>query len=619
MSEGESLDVKIRLLGDDNTAKMFDALAKRLEEVNKSIANIGATQKTTAARVTAGHEGGSITGGMLKADAIKAAASKAFHTVKDLYTEVKQAGIKSQEDLQGVIGTFVSKGSQANMAVIGGASKVVKDELEDIAMNAGLSSDQVQKAFEDIAQRSSRSVVEIENLVGSLSKISNFTRGGLPALTQGFAQLETGVVRAQNPIVQLIASTGVMKGNAHAVAQAMMKMSPAEQFKKGEEAVARMNRKLKDAPLTMAQLSQSMKGIKEQLMESIGEGLTGGGLTRKIHAWLMQHKDGIAAIAKYGVGAMTGANSEKDFKYQVDKHMGPKGTQFIEGLEAAAAHLKNFATGVKVAAEWALRLSPVGMAAQGAAWAVQGVQWLKNKATGGNTATGGATTEEMEKSALAQLDIAKGGGVLNTKGTGLSTVKSLMKTLKNDALAAGAGADAGAGLLDQMFGTDKKKRRPHTEEEIASSNVSNAYAKQMQDFNQIQGVAAAGNANEFVSMWQQAAANNDVGMKNMLAETLGGSEVLQDALFKSGLEVKGGFEALADFMTEGAGKVYKAALKKFADVKGGAAPFIGHATFNLKQDFRQQDSDAIAMIFREDVAKNALYRVQNSLSTPNGG
>jgi hypothetical protein len=51
----------------------------------------------------------------------------------------------------------------------------------------------------------------------------------------------------------------------------------------------------------------------------------------------------------------------------------------------------------------------------------------------------------------------------------------------------------------------------------------------------------------------------------------------------------------------------------------GAAPFIGHATFNLKQDFRQQDSDAIAMIFREDVAKNALYRVQNSLSTPNGG
>lgn len=607
MAEGESLDVKIRLIGTDDTAKLFDALQKRLEDTNKLIVAQGESQKKVTRETATGHggaQGGGIFGSLVKFEALKAGLSKGFHMIKDFFAEAKEVGIRSQDDLNGIIGTFTSKGSEANMHVVRGASKVVKEELEDAAIAAGVSGDQMAKSFEDIAQRSSHSIVEVENLVASMAKVSTFTRGGMAGLTQGFAQLEMGVVRAQNPIVQLIATTGVLKGNAQTVAQLMHKMSPAKQFELGEQAIARMNKKLQDAPLTMAQVRESMKGIKEQLQESIGEGLAGGGVTRKIHSWLMQHKEGINAIAKYGVGAAIGNNTAEEFKYQAQKHASPEVAAMLIGLADAAKvasdGLKSFASGAKSAGEWLFK---------GAGEFIgNGLAKLK----GYKTITEKSSTDLDEEAFADAMNIAKGGGILNNGGTGLALAKAAMKRQKKRA----------AEEVDDnssFYGMELSPRKLAGPETISSKNMEKQFTKQMQDFNQIQGVVASGNAEEFVSMYQQAADSQDLGRKIMMAEVLGGSEEMQKALFQSGKDIAGGFESLADFMTEASAKIYKANLKKFADVKGGAAPFIGHATFNLKQDFRQQDSDAIAMIFREDVAKNALYRVQNSLSTPNGG
>lgn len=103
-----------------------------------------------------------------------------------------------------------------------------------------------------------------------------------------------------------------------------------------------------------------------------------------------------------------------------------------------------------------------------------------------------------------------------------------------------------------------------------------------------------------------------------MTKLLAGDEKLQDTLLKGGFGLEGTFAEIANRMKEAQGVTPEQAEKFATKIKTGATGkspvnnFNGGQTFNIKQDFRDQDPDRIAVIFRQDILKASNSRVQSS-------
>jgi hypothetical protein len=117
-------------------------------------------------------------------------------------------------------------------------------------------------------------------------------------------------------------------------------------------------------------------------------------------------------------------------------------------------------------------------------------------------------------------------------------------------------------------------------------------------------------ATQVQAMYAQASATNNQGMMQYLVNFISGNTAVQGALLQAGTSVGLSFEGLAAILAEKS--------KDFADKllgaagKGGATPTApkismgGGNTFNIKQDFRDQDPDRIAIVFQRDIMRAAL-------------
>jgi len=105
-------------------------------------------------------------------------------------------------------------------------------------------------------------------------------------------------------------------------------------------------------------------------------------------------------------------------------------------------------------------------------------------------------------------------------------------------------------------------------------------------------------------------------MINMALHYLGNSEQLQYALSVAGTKTKGGFAEIIKALEEAGGDlsgVATAFKKRFGkEGEGDTKPpptmvhMGGGNTFNIKQDFRDQDPDRIAIIFQRDLIRAAF-------------
>jgi len=109
----------------------------------------------------------------------------------------------------------------------------------------------------------------------------------------------------------------------------------------------------------------------------------------------------------------------------------------------------------------------------------------------------------------------------------------------------------------------------------------------------------------------------NTGAMQYIANLLARSKDLQAAFLASGDLTAEGFNALADLVGKQA-EDFKADLK----AKGGEKPapgakpaavpassgvhMSGGQTFNVKQDFRDQDPDRVAVVFKRDIARLAV-------------
>src|ERR1019366_8769837 len=224
---GGGADVRINLVVDDNDQQTTEKLRRDLHDSNEEL------EKGKG-------EGKSLGSELLKVslytEAIKAGArlvAEGMHQAWEAADEMNQQ-VRASAGLM----SLMDRG-QHSLDTIRDYAKDVREELSDMGTAAGESTQSMQEMFDKVIERGSRSTEEAKELVNQMAIVGKVVPQGMEGLAQGFNMIELGIVRARNPLVQLIASTGVLKGNAHQVAEALKHMSPAEQIEKANDAIKR--------------------------------------------------------------------------------------------------------------------------------------------------------------------------------------------------------------------------------------------------------------------------------------------------------------------------------------------------------------------------------------------
>lgn len=203
----------------------------------------------------------------------------------------------------------------------------------------------------------------------------------------------------------------------------------------------------------------------------------------------------------------------------------------------------------------------------------------------------------------------------------------LAKAQGEDTRAAGALADQAFAAHDAMV----KMTRPVEDAAVAMGILEKAMdAGQMDVGTGMEDQARI--VDQVDDAVQKAINTGNSGLLKYIGSVFTGSTALQSAFGQSGVLTAEGYVALANSLGEGAAE-FKAQLMKTAAEMGykgaGAAPLVkpealkvsvgGGNTINIKQDFRDQDPDRVAVVFQRDLQRAAENRVMSRGAQRFGG
>lgn len=607
MSEGN--EVRVALVMDD---KASDTLAK----VAEALAHLSAQHQKTNAEAHKTGGGGEEKGisshgiamGELLAKGYEFAFEKgveAIHTGYEKLEEAFTAGVNElagRRSLAGVLTMTDQTGASFDRMLDKGT--LFKDTLEDMGVEAGVADDAMQSVFEGIAARSNKTALEVEELTEKVAYAGKAIPGGAAALAQGFSQMEMGMIRARNPVVQLIAASHVLKGNAKAVAKELQKMTPEKAMEVAEKAMTKMSEKMKTAPATFGGLMTSIKGVKEQVFEAMGVPMVEAllGPMEEIKGYLVAHKDSLLSYV--------GGASRSMVKW--GKETFDWGKTIWDTINTA--NLRDTLTDGAGALVWAFNI---------------GIDFTKRLAEGGAFIVH-AFSESYQQWKTFFREAAEFGvmGDWGKKKVAQGDIDDMGKAAKTNV--ANAQNPEIAKIVRAELDSMGQKNQQAYGANVPKENEQ-AYAalqKQLEDAAKmgeaVQQVVASHDEAKFAEMYKRAADKHDEGTQFYMAKLLAGDEALQDALLKGGFGLDGSFAEIANRMKEAFGGSKESAEKFTLKVKGAGEKathvtnFNGGQTFNVKQDFRDQDPDRVAVIFREDILKASYSRTQSNRASAFG-
>jgi hypothetical protein len=179
-------------------------------------------------------------------------------------------------------------------------SHELNESFAAMSVESGASKTALVGAFTEMAERTGLASEEVEKLTGRMAQAGRAIPGGVDALSTGFANMAAGMIRARNPIVQLITATGVLKGNAKSVAGQLMKMAPDQAMKLGISAIEKMGVKMKSVPLSMNEVVGSLKELREQMFEAVGAPMLSAirQPLSKLRDYFIEHREAFAKMAE---------------------------------------------------------------------------------------------------------------------------------------------------------------------------------------------------------------------------------------------------------------------------------------------------------------------------------
>jgi len=525
---------------------------------------------------------------------------------------------------------------------------------------------QWEKAFK-------RSDEDIAKLMRNIGTAGRAVAGGPEALAQSFNNFSAQGAKATDPIVQMIAATGTLKGNAKQVAQQLNLLTDASAMSFAQVAIGKMAKQMVGVPATFQTVMQQLGTMKDRFLEGFGKPIIaavvpaldrfkekleankgviesfvrmfsekvtkyiseaakaiekgfdyvvthadeikhaisqGFEMAEKVFKFILAHKEEIAVAfgAKAAIPAVTGAVGT----------LTSAGTQAATAASAVgAAHIAKGSMGAGAAG--ALGATATGLAAFGAA--VVGVGAAVYQATQYMKEFGAVLPWHVEANdnLLATMDAAAGWA----NGTREATAKDydmLRKRVFEFGESAGytqKELKSMADAMDRLYEEGKKNQAVINKAQDAADmmrdtmNARHDMAKEgvKQDSNEAY-MEDVKQLEQFIDAYSTAVVNGNKVQMQTIAKMFEGNVALQQMFLKAGTEVQGGFELLASMVGDGA-EDFKKKLMGLAEapaMKQNPKVEFNNNTFNLKQDFRDQDPDRIAMIFQRDIINAAENR-----------
>lgn len=576
-----------------------------------------------------------------------------------------------QKELRGLI-SLTDKG-EMSMDELSERAAGLNERLEGLALSSRTSKESLVDAFEMIAQRTTGTSAHVEDMVGKMAIAARALPGGMETIAAGWRDIESGMVRPKNALLLLMKQTGVIEGPLKKVAKGInaMLQTPGGQekvFQLAETAIDRMSRKMKDAPPTLGQVVASLHDVREMAFETMGMPILRSIVPplERVRQYLVGHREELVRLAETmgrDVGqwvTKAAALAQEGFEYVRDH-----ATEIAEAFEQGATAIKDAIAFMVAHRELILGLAaaklvggPLGGAAGTVASMLPGLGAMAGKAVGGMTTSlglpaGGAplafavTAAAATAATTAWVVAAQQASKLEGE-SGLSVMQML------DHMETGLGELAKAS--DNMLNFQASLRRLNDEEKnVATSNEeierfitnierSGQVAVEAGDMTlaEYEKVLAAANRQAEAHARVEgafdnlnAAATQALGVGGLAAAAQAipnlssayqqAAKESSDAANKAARDILSANQNLVTALVGGPGTV-EMALKKLqslasgADEKGVKLPPIqfGPNTINIRQDFRDQDPDRVAIVFRRDAVRQAVSRIGARTGSPFG-
>lgn len=629
MSEGHNTEVGTKLVLDDHATAALHRVGQGFEKISEHV-----------------HHAQGELGGFAR-QAIATAAgfqlSGAIESIKELGMEGFKAAAANEEQIKGLAGLVAitdKVGLSYEQTLKQGEE--LKENLERISIAAGQNADALIDSFGMIAEKTTKTKEEVVELTEKLAFAARATRGGVEGLAGAFAQLEMGIIRPRNQLVMLMKQTGVVAGDAKKIAKSLTAMmaggdeQKAKVFELAEQAVSRMADKMRNAPLTYAEIVKSLHTIRENIFEALGGPMVKA-LTPaldNLRRYLVENKHAIEAYAesmgvKVGDWIKSATESVADgFKYlqthaqEIEAAIKSGAKTAKDVVEFILAHKEEIAIayGVRTAAPM------VGSAIDAGKTALSvGGMIGAGSSVGGIALGGGAVAAAAGLAALTAAIVAVGAAAYEAYL--LSQEIPTQQDDINAKLEAFKRITEKDGLLDKGDLDDLARfRRELGEMSVEAGRAADAMwgarSNRQTDDARLNAEAAAGTPESMarlVAAYEGAVKTHDTYHQKFITSLMGQSTNLQSAFLNASDNIAGGFEHLIELLSLSQGAKSAAEFRRMHDLlKGNAksqnvfnANFSGNITVN--QDFRDADPDRVAIILRQDLVKQAESRRQGMM------
>ena len=625
-------ELRIKLVIDDGTSET-------LNKVKEDLGGIHAKAEETGHAIEGLFQLEKLRTGFEIAKGIFESVAETIHAgyeIAERFGEAaSEAATEAQKQERAMSGTLflLDQGAHSLEAVKDYAGEV-REELEKGGLAAGVSVGQMTDMFTTIVERGHMSSEAAKDLTEQMATVGKITRGGMQSLADGFAMMELGVIRARNPLVQLIASTGLLHGNAKMVATQLQKMTPADQMKLAEEAVRKQAEGMKKGggmALTLDEVRTSLSGYREMFFESMGRPMLDKLLPAltEVQHWLAENSDAMKEYADW-IGHGLG--------------------DFISGIRQAVLGIYD-----GIASNWKQVSSTFHMLFDNwkDAWDYSvgksgDIRTMFKGMTDGLLHAFEQVMKYVKAAGEVAMDIKDAYNKLDTALLNIVTKKGAGKSADSIhvgdtqvAMQAKALAKLQSEGTDAQFQAAAEKLRKLAQDVYQGMIPDNAAYKRYTDLIEkatevreaedraVEGLKSNIESQDVDKIGEQLRAKQkeqDAAYMVTAAQFFLNSDVMALALESGKINVEGGFDSFIKMVDEKSPEVAEKLKKMLAGLhgakiediagKGGINFHIGNVT--IHQDFRDQDPDRVVIAFRKDFARQSAARVQSRLSTPFG-
>lgn len=596
------------------------------------------------------------------------------------YEEAKEGQRQMRELQKTVAGLSAKAGGVDDFTK--GADKAY-EALARISREAKVARGDLVEAFKETGANTTKTSDELTALIENVAKASRALSVPVKDVVAGFAEIEKNTISASNPLIDMVKQANIFRGHNEQIALKMQSMGRQGMLTIANKALKEMQERAKKMPPTIDDLAQSFRDMKTDVMRIVGNPMVAAvtPVFDRLHKKIMDNRGAIEKYAhmvgvKAGEWITEGAKKfEQAFGY-IKTHSDEIKQAIIEGF-TFAKKVFDFILEHKGAVAAGIVAAKVGPGGVGAAVDTAksigsfAEQLSKLNAMGIGPLTSGSAGAAASLGAFAlatagvtaavisfQNYLKETGGFLNPasgeKNRELDAQMGYFKRVAGDFNSFGDGAirefdrireaalrnaDAlGQNRAQIAYQIDALWQQHRALAEASKGMVeARDIAKAMPDpeswgkltsdaFAQV-AAQEYDAAKAFTDSFNAAAKANNQAAMNAAIQIVAGSKTLQQSLLDSGTSVGLSLEKFADLIGDKAGDFAdrlrarageeKAATNKKPDP--ALMQFNGGQTFNIKQDFRDQDPDRVVIAFRQDIARAAEQRTQARTALPFGG